>query len=150
MRVAEQAHLLLQQDQIVVELLEEHHAASNPPTLTEHHAPPATLPIEPPMPCIDNSPVPSVGVRAAAAELGDEDERDMWRATARNWYAEILKDTPGTGHLQFHLGTLSRDVKGEELRAVYHFVKRWAIFTGFFRNVLQLIVSLQPCCESPV
>jgi len=47
------------------------HAASDPPTSTstEHHAPPAALPIEPPMPRIDNSPAPSVGVHAAAAEL---------------------------------------------------------------------------------
>jgi hypothetical protein len=52
------------------------HAASDPPSSTEHRTPPAALPIKPPMPCIDNSPVPSAGVRASAAELDDEVERD--------------------------------------------------------------------------
>jgi hypothetical protein len=69
---------------------------------------------------------------------------------ARDWCAEVLKDTPRTGCLQFHLGTLSRDVEGKEFRDVYHFVERWAIFTGIFCGVLELIVSLQPCRESPV
>ena len=115
------------------------HAASDPLTLTEHHAPPAALPIEPPMPCIDNSPAPSVGVRAAAAELElvcGRTERYPW-----DW-----------ARLQLHISapTLSRDCEGEELRAVYHFIKRWAISTGFFCNTLQLIVSLQPCRESPI
>lgn len=75
------------------------------------------------IPTGNNSPIPSVGIRAAA-EMGESDERETWRATAREWYAMGLKDTPGAGRLQHHLGTLSRDVKGEELRAVYHFTKR--------------------------
>lgn len=73
---------------------------------------------------IDDSPAPSVGIRAAA-EMGDNDERETWRSTARDWYALGLKDTPGAGRLQHHLGTLCRDVKGDELRAVYHFSKRY-------------------------
>ena len=72
---------------------------------------------------VGESPAPSVGVRAAA-EMGESDERETWRATARDWYAMGLKDTPGAGRLQHHLGTLSRDIKGEELSTVYHFVKR--------------------------
>ena len=82
-----------------------------------------TLPIDPPVAPIDDSPIPSVGARAAA-EWGDEDERDTWRRTAREWYAMGLKDTPGAGRLQHHIGTLSQNVNGDELMVVYHFVKR--------------------------
>jgi protein SMG6 len=100
------------------------HAVSDPTTSGGEPVPATVLLIEAPASRIDSSPLPSVGIPAAAAELGDEDERDTWRATARDWYAEVLKDTPGTGRLQYYLGTLSRDLKGEELRAMYHFVKR--------------------------
>lgn len=79
-----------------------------------------------PEPRIDDSPAPSVGVKAAAA-LGDMDERETWRSTARDWYATGLKDTPGLGRLQHHLGTLCRDVKGDEMRAFYHFSKRFVL-----------------------
>lgn len=79
---------------------------------------------------IDDSPCPSVGLKAAAL-LGDADERETWRSTARDWYAMGLKDTPGTGRLQHHLGTLCRDVKGDEMRAFYHFSKRY-LFHSFF------------------
>ena len=77
----------------------------------------------PDMSHVDESPAPSVGAWAAV-EMGENDERETWRATARDWYAMGLKDTPGTGRLQYHLGTLTRDIKGEELRTVYHFMKR--------------------------
>lgn len=72
---------------------------------------------------IDDSPGPSVGVAAAQA-LELEPEKERWRCIAREWYAAGLTDTPGAGKLHHHLGLLSRDVNGEELRAVYHFVKR--------------------------
>jgi protein SMG6 len=52
---------------------------------------------------------------------------------ARDWYANGLADTPGNGKLHHHLGLLTREKDGEELRAVSHFVKRqaftpWRIF----------------------
>lgn len=72
---------------------------------------------------VDESPGPSVGVAAARA-LEVEPEKERWRFIARDWYAAGLADTPGTGKLHHHLGLLSRDVEKEELRAVYHFVKR--------------------------
>jgi protein SMG6 len=72
---------------------------------------------------IDDSPSPSVGV-AAARQMNVEPEKERWRIAARGWYAAGLADTPGTGKLHHHLGLLSRDAEGEELRAVYHFVKR--------------------------
>ena len=76
---------------------------------------------------IDDSPSPSVG--AAAARLLDvEPEKELWRSVAREWYAAGLAEQPGTGKLHHHLGLLSREVEGEELRAVYHFVKRLVLF----------------------
>ncbi|KAF8326386.1 uncharacterized protein EI90DRAFT_3127987 [Cantharellus anzutake] len=105
------------------------HAANIPPlqpavaaASSERDESMVVLPIDPPVPKIDDSPIPSVGVRAAA-EWGDEDECDTWRRTAREWYAMGLKDTPGAGRLHHHIGMLGQNVKGDELRTVYHFVK---------------------------
>jgi protein SMG6 len=73
---------------------------------------------------IDDSPSPSIGV--AAARLMDlEPEKERWRQIAREWYGAGLAEQPGTGKLHHHLGLLEREVEGEELRACYHFVKRW-------------------------
>ena len=70
-----------------------------------------------------DSPSPSVGI--VAARLMDlEPEKDRWRRVARDWYAEGVAGTPGHGKLHHHLGLLSREAEGEELRGVYHFVKR--------------------------
>ncbi|KAF9264884.1 hypothetical protein L218DRAFT_998358 [Marasmius fiardii PR-910] len=71
---------------------------------------------------IDDSPSPSVGIAAARA-LELEPEVVRWRSLARDWYGRGLADQPGTGRLHQHLGMLSREVPGEELRAIYHFVK---------------------------
>ena len=56
-----------------------------------------------------------------------EPEKERWRQIARDWYAKGLAATPGAGKLHHHLGLLSRDKEGgeEELRGVYHFVKRY-------------------------
>jgi hypothetical protein len=37
-----------------------------------------------------------------------EPEKQRWRNIAKEWYAEGLADTPGTGKLHHHLGFLSR------------------------------------------
>ncbi|TFK42921.1 hypothetical protein BDQ12DRAFT_299349 [Crucibulum laeve] len=71
---------------------------------------------------IDDSPSPSVGV-AAARLLDVEPEKERWRGIARDWYGAGLAEQPGTGKLHHHLGLLSREVEGEDLRGVYHFVK---------------------------
>jgi len=73
---------------------------------------------------IDDSPSPSVGIAAARA-LELQPEKEQWRAIARDWYGTGLADQPGTGKLHHHLGFLYREVEAEELRAVYHFVKRY-------------------------
>lgn len=68
---------------------------------------------------------PSVGI-VAARMMELEPEKERWRQIARDWYATGLAATPGAGKLHHHLGLLSRDKEGgeEELRGVYHFVKR--------------------------
>jgi protein SMG6 len=79
---------------------------------------------------IDDSPSPSIGL-AAARLLEVEPEKEQWRNIARDWYAAGIAEQPGTGKLHHHLGLLSREVEGEELRGVYHFVKRYFRFDFF-------------------
>jgi protein SMG6 len=74
-------------------------------------------------PARPDSPSPSVGI-VAARLMELEPERDRWRRIARDWYAEGVAGLPGFGKLHHHLGLLSREAEGEELRGVYHFVKR--------------------------
>lgn len=77
--------------------------------------------------------VPSVGI-VAARMMELEPEKERWRQISRDWYAKGLAFQPGSGKLHHHLGVLSRDREGgekEELRAVYHFVKR-SVTSGCF------------------
>jgi protein SMG6 len=76
---------------------------------------------------IDDNPSLSIGL-AAARLLEVEPEKERWRNIARDWYAAGIAEQPGTGKLHHHLGLLSREVEGEELRGVYHFVKRYLKF----------------------
>ncbi|KAH9483736.1 Telomerase-binding protein EST1A [Psilocybe cubensis] len=71
---------------------------------------------------IDDSPSPSIGP-AAARLIELEPERERWCNIARDWYGAGLAEQPGTGKFHHHLGVLSRDAEGEDLRSVYHFVK---------------------------
>jgi protein SMG6 len=68
---------------------------------------------------------PSVGIEAARAmELLPE--REKWRNIARGWYSNGLTEYPGTGKLHHHMGFLCKEFgKGEELRGLYHFIKRY-------------------------
>lgn len=75
---------------------------------------------------IDDSPVPSIGLAAARA-LELEPEKERWRQIARDWYFSGVAIKPGAGKLHHHLGLLSRELEGEELRGVYHFTKRCVI-----------------------
>jgi hypothetical protein len=72
---------------------------------------------------IDDSPSPSVGL-VAARNMDLEPEKERWRSIARDWYGRGLADQPGTGKLHHHLGLLSREVERDEMRGVYHYVKR--------------------------
>ncbi|OAV94442.1 hypothetical protein PTTG_03077 [Puccinia triticina 1-1 BBBD Race 1] len=65
---------------------------------------------------------PRAGGSIGLAALGDWDceEQEIWRATAKDWYAKGLADNPATGRLHHHLALLS---KGDELRTLYHYCK---------------------------
>ena len=69
--------------------------------------------------------IPSVGQEAARLMELDPD-KERWRQVAKDWFTRGLAITPNSGKLQHHLGLLCRDKDGsdEELRGVYHFVKR--------------------------
>lgn len=84
---------------------------------------------------------PSIGLQAAA-EMEMEDERELWRM-AREWHAKGTNDTPGQGRLHDHLGLVSADAEGEELRAIYHFAKRCVYLYSFFRGVILISGILQ-------
>lgn len=60
------------------------------------------------------------------AALGDweVEEADSWREMAKDWYSQGVSETPGSGKLQHHLALLS---KGDELRGLYHYSKRYSI-----------------------
>ena len=86
----------------------------------------------------DDSPPPSPGPAArqfiektsvaiaAARMMALPPEKEHWRQIPREWYAKGLAGTPGAGKLQHHIGLLCRERDGscEELRGMYHFVKR--------------------------
>jgi hypothetical protein len=75
----------------------------------------------------DAAPLPSgASIGAEVAESWDVEDRETWRITARDWYVMGIGEKPGEGRLHHHLALLCRDVKGEEGRALYHFVKRCA------------------------
>lgn len=84
---------------------------------------------------------PSVGI-AAARLLEVEPDKERWRNIARDWYATSLFEQPGTGKLHHHLGLLYREVESEELRGVYHFVKRYASHWFLFLKFIYLSTTL--------
>ncbi|KII90159.1 hypothetical protein PLICRDRAFT_124089 [Plicaturopsis crispa FD-325 SS-3] len=96
---------------------------------------------------IDDSPSPSVGI-AAAQLLDVEPEKERWRGIAREWYSAGLTDTPGTGKLHHHLGLLSREVEGEDLRAVYHFVKSMTCLHPFSTSRESVLPIWSPAAQA--
>ncbi|KAJ7767635.1 hypothetical protein B0H16DRAFT_1520260 [Mycena metata] len=78
--------------------------------------------INPPTTRVDNSSSASFGLPAVRV-LDIEPEPERWRRVAQEWYGAGIAQQPGYGLLHHHLGLLSRGVVGEELRAVYHFLK---------------------------
>lgn len=90
-----------------------------------------------PLPRLDDLPErrearPLDGASIGDAALGDWEleEQETWRVMARDWYGQGITETPGSGRLQHHLALLS---KGDELRGLYHFVKRWVTFGPLLR-----------------
>lgn len=73
----------------------------------------------------DEPPVPSGNsIGKDVADSWDVEDRETWRTTARDWYAMGVAEKPGEGRLHHRLALISRDVKGDEQRALYHFSKR--------------------------
>ena len=64
---------------------------------------------------IDGLPSPG-GSKITRYQTGEE--------LAGHWYAQGLANTPGAGKLHHHLGLLSQEKDGKQLRSIYHFVKR--------------------------
>jgi protein SMG6 len=97
------------------------------------------------------SQTPSVGI-AAARLLEVEPDREKWRSIARDWYATGLFEQPGTGKLHHHLGLLYREVESEELRGVYHFVKRYVYHSRNFhlptQHLYHSVTTLHPFMTS--
>jgi len=60
-------------------------------------------------------------IGSGALQDWDMEEKEVWRSTAKDWYAKGLAEMPGIGRLHHHLGILSRD---DDLRALHHFCKR--------------------------
>ncbi|KAF9520428.1 hypothetical protein BS47DRAFT_1357615 [Hydnum rufescens UP504] len=124
----------LTQSRMAVAIHIANHAVSDPTTLVGEPIPTIVLPIKAPASHINTSPLPLVGIPATAAKLGDKDGWDTWHMTTWDWYVEVLKDTPGTGCLQYYLGTLSWDLKGEELCTMYRFIKSLVVEHLFDRG----------------
>ncbi|WWC94237.1 hypothetical protein V866_001077 [Kwoniella sp. B9012] len=69
-------------------------------------------------------PEPSgASIGAEVAQSWDVEDKETWRTTARDWYNMGINEKPGEGRLHHHLALLCRDVKGQEGRALHHFVK---------------------------
>lgn len=63
-------------------------------------------------------------IGAEVAQQWDVEDKETWRTTARDWYTMGITEKPGEGRLHHHLALLSRDVRGQEPRALHHFTKR--------------------------
>ncbi|OCF36801.1 hypothetical protein I316_01397 [Kwoniella heveanensis BCC8398] len=78
------------------------------------------------------APEPSgASIGAEVAQSWDVEDKETWRTTARDWYTMGITEKPGEGRLHHHLALLCRDVKGEEGRALHHFVKSLTVTHEF-------------------
>jgi protein SMG6 len=62
-------------------------------------------------------------IGAEVAQAWDVEDKETWRTTARDWYSMGITEKPGEGRLHHHLALLSRDIRGQEPRALHHFTK---------------------------
>ena len=74
----------------------------------------------------DGSDGASIG--AEVAQNWDVEDEETWRTTARDWYSMGITEKPGEGRLHHHLALLSRDIRGQEPRALHHFTKSYVTF----------------------
>ncbi|ODN82049.1 hypothetical protein L202_02369 [Cryptococcus amylolentus CBS 6039] len=94
---------------------------------------------------LDGEPISSgASIGAEVAQSWDVEDKETWRVTARDWYTMGLTEKPGEGRLHHHLALLCRDVKGQEGRALHHFVKSMIVthaYTQTRENILPLFDS---------
>ncbi|WVQ72499.1 hypothetical protein IAR50_002054 [Cryptococcus sp. DSM 104548] len=94
---------------------------------------------------LDGEPVSSgASIGAEVAQSWDVEDKETWRVTARDWYTMGLTEKPGEGRLHHHLALLCRDVKGQEGRALHHFVKSMIVTHEYAQtreNILPLFDS---------
>lgn len=71
---------------------------------------------------------------------------------AKDWYVQGLAVTPGAGKSHHHLGLLSREKEGEELRALYHFIHRYVpillLNSSYAQIILNSMTTLHPFLTS--
>ncbi|WRT66431.1 uncharacterized protein IL334_003387 [Kwoniella shivajii] len=80
----------------------------------------------------ENRVIPSgASIGAEVAQSWDVEDKETWRTTARDWYTMGITEKPGEGRLHHHLALLCRDVKGQEGRALHHFVKSLTVTHEF-------------------
>ncbi|KAA1471246.1 hypothetical protein DENSPDRAFT_776086 [Dentipellis sp. KUC8613] len=96
---------------------------------------------------IDDSPTPSIGI-IAARNFELEPEKERWRKIAREWFGAGVTDKPGNGKLHHHLGLLSREAEGEELRGVYHFVKSMIVLHPFKTSRESVLPFWSPAAQA--
>ncbi|WVR07097.1 hypothetical protein IAU60_004136 [Kwoniella sp. DSM 27419] len=78
------------------------------------------------------APEPSgASIGAEVAQSWDVEDKETWRTTARDWYTMGITEKPGEGRLHHHLALLCRDVKGQEGRALHHYVKSLSVTHEF-------------------
>lgn len=66
-------------------------------------------------------------IGAEVAQAWDVEDKETWRTTARDWYSMGITEKPGEGRLHHHLALLSRDIRGQEPRALHHFTKSYVL-----------------------
>lgn len=76
-------------------------------------------------------PLSGASIGAEVAQNWDVEDKETWRVTARDWYTMGITEKPGEGRLHHHLALLCRDMKGQEGRALHHFVKSLVVTHEF-------------------
>ncbi|ORY21103.1 hypothetical protein BCR39DRAFT_474669 [Naematelia encephala] len=79
----------------------------------------------------DEPQTSGASIGAEVAENWDVEDKETWRTTARDWYNMGITEKPGEGRLHHHLALLSRDVPGQEARALHHFTKSLVVTHQF-------------------
>jgi protein SMG6 len=63
--------------------------------------------------------------------MGVESKKKGWRSVAREWFARSVAVRLSAGEPYHHLGVLGRNPQDEELRAMYHSVRRCVLALSY-------------------